>query len=542
MLQLLPNFMLLLLIGWFSHGFLHAAPIQIKQNKQNENNSKQKNEESKSQDTNDLPAFAKWSVGKSGKRVERNGYYRIAISPDGRFIAGRTQKNEVKIFDYLTQEQLCTVVEEGAYIQSVDFSLDGEFFLTAIAGEPVRVYKTESGELFKELGKDLSLAYFSPDGKWIVATGKERIKKFAWPGGKMELGKKWRLAANQSVKALSKDGNIVLSCSTGRHKNSAKVIRADRKNVIELRGVEGSFKTAQISPDGHWVAATFFNSEMVFLWNLQQTRSPRYTLDGHIQSVQSFAFSPDSRLLISTSWDRSAILWELASKKQLASIEGHQSNVNSSQFHPFLYEAATGASGNRDSRMILWDIESILFPERQLPKAFESFEITWKEMGSELPEQSYKATQAFMRFESKWIGMVRTKLLSEQQPSNQDAIVELVLKLGSPKFEVRQDAMSRLMVLRAKAEKILKASMSDPRVNAEARHRIFKLLKEPVRIPRLPTHEMRRIQKCLLALEISSSQESSLLLKDLTEYPHYTVAQSAASALERKKTRQLQRR
>ena len=490
----------------------------------------------------ELPEHASWAVGEAGKKVERNGFYRIAFSGDGRFMAGRTQRNEVKIYDVSNQEQICTIVEEGATISTVDFSPDGKYFLTGVPGDPVRVYESESGDLVKELGKSLSLAYFAQDGRQIVAAGEERVEKFSWPDGKLSLGKKWKLDAAHSPKALSKDGQILLSCTKGRHRNSARVVFENRKAVTELRGIDGPFRAAQISPDGRWIAATFFNSEHVFLWDLRQARSPRYTLAGHRQSVQSLDFSPDSLFLISTSWDKTAVVWDLSSKKKLAALEGHEGNVNSCRFHPFRLEVATGASSSKDSRIILWDLESILFPELELPKSFESFEITWKVMGSEVPTQSLKATKAFMRFEDKWIPLARTKLVSQKRAVDSNAIWELVLKLGSPRFAVREKTTRELLDLRTVAEKILKEALSDPRVNAEARHRILRILKERIKVVEIPPDELRRFHKCILALELLDSQASAELLSELEEHQDYSLAMAATAALDRKRRRQSLRR
>jgi WD40 repeat protein len=58
------------------------------------------------------------------------------------------------------------------------------------------------------------------------------------------------------------------------------------------------------------------------------------TLEGHKDGVSFVTFSPDSKQVVSGSFDGTVRLWDAATGKALQTLEGHSSSVNSVAFSP----------------------------------------------------------------------------------------------------------------------------------------------------------------------------------------------------------------
>ncbi len=72
---------------------------------------------------------------------------------------------------------------------------------------------------------------------------------------------------------------------------------------------------------------------------------------GHLGTVYSVAFSPDSKMLASGSADQTIELWNLNTGQQLRALKGHLGAVYSVAFSP---DSKTLASGSYDSTIKIW--------------------------------------------------------------------------------------------------------------------------------------------------------------------------------------------
>jgi WD40 repeat protein len=75
-------------------------------------------------------------------------------------------------------------------------------------------------------------------------------------------------------------------------------------------------------------------------------------LRGHGNAVQSAAFSPDGRRIVTASWDRTARVWDAATGKEITVLQ-HDNYVNSAAFSP---DGARIVSGSSDNTARIWDV------------------------------------------------------------------------------------------------------------------------------------------------------------------------------------------
>ena len=76
--------------------------------------------------------------------------------------------------------------------------------------------------------------------------------------------------------------------------------------------------------------------------------------EGHLSSVESVAFSPDGKLIVSGSGDETIRLWDAATGALHGEpLEGHLGSVNSVAFSP---DGKLVVSGSNDKTVRLWDV------------------------------------------------------------------------------------------------------------------------------------------------------------------------------------------
>jgi WD40 repeat protein len=72
---------------------------------------------------------------------------------------------------------------------------------------------------------------------------------------------------------------------------------------------------------------------------------------GHTNPVNSVVFSPDGLTLASGSWDKTIMLWNVATGEVTVTLEGHTDRVTSVGFSP---DGMMFTSGSQDKTIKLW--------------------------------------------------------------------------------------------------------------------------------------------------------------------------------------------
>jgi len=123
-----------------------------------------------------------------------------------------------------------------------------------------------------------------------------------------------------------------------------------------LRGHYEASRTAEVlgiavSEDGR-IAVSAASDKTLKVWDLASGRELR-TLEGHSERVYCAALSGDGRLAVSASHDKTLKVWDLASGQELHTLRGHSGPVRAVAIS---HDGCIAVSASADKTLRVWDV------------------------------------------------------------------------------------------------------------------------------------------------------------------------------------------
>ena len=418
---------------------------------------------------------------------------------------------------------ICEVEGHEGWIQTIDFSPDGELFMTASgAGDKVKIWKTRTGALESEIETVGIAAFFDKSGKQINVLGETQVESYSWPGVQRTQQRKWQANNNETAKSMSRDGRYVVAFrNLSRPFYQSLLIDTQSKSRISLAGATAVPRTVKVSPNNKWVAATYHREPKIRLWEIGDPKNTRYTLAGHDETVQSLSFSPDNRFLVSSGWDKNVIVWDLLTRQSIKKFKGHDGHVNATAFAPFGFAFASGASGPNDCSMITWNMKELLFDKADSPDlesevpVDEQFEKIWKSLGTSSLRLSIKATSRLAAGDDYFLGSLEKKIESVISVNRSITTEEYIKQLDSPDFSIRQEATHALLKIVKEIETRLRVELKQTS-SPEVKYRISMILKSEPPRGKSDLVVARRWYRIILALEQINTERSQAILKSVS--------------------------
>ncbi|MDC0839648.1 WD40 repeat domain-containing protein, partial [Limnoraphis robusta] len=121
--------------------------------------------------------------------------------------------------------------------------------------------------------------------------------------------------------------------------------------IRTLEGHEDSVNAVAITPDGR-AGVSASGDTTLKLWNLKTGRVVR-SLQGHTCRVLALAISPSGKRAVSGSYDNTIKMWDLRTGEELRSLVGHGDWVTAVAITP---DGKRALSGSKDTTIRLWDL------------------------------------------------------------------------------------------------------------------------------------------------------------------------------------------
>jgi len=268
---------------------------------------------------------------------------RAIFSPDSKFVVTASADNSVRVWDSLDGKLITEFRGHSQAVNDVEFSPDGQFIVTADDDQTARLWPFHPGE--RGMGStieswDHSAAVTSvatsPDGSEMAATTRD--------------GKLW-------LDGVGLQRSMPLSYLVDRSAKVADVrFSPDGKSIATTRGAAGVIYNI----DALHVFVDSSRSEFIYQaapppGEKKPSEPDSVKLEGHTGDINSIAFSPDGRFVVTASADGTARVWEAATGKSVGELRGHTNSVNSASFSP---DGKFIVTASDDATVRLWDANS----------------------------------------------------------------------------------------------------------------------------------------------------------------------------------------
>lgn len=339
--------------------------------------------------------------------------YFVNYSSDGRYILCHTGDNATKSFSTVSGELIKKYSGHTYGIYGAFFSPDNKYILTT-AGNGTRLWNRNGGP---PLNNNISIAgEFSPDSKYVVSvyrttdasflhdstficvkdafsgeviskfieeTEEEKMQrrrtgfgsvnslKFS-PDGKNILStsdrgyiKLWDLTQGKKIKEIKVEGNPVSATFTADGKYIVALSKAGINSKLTRWGPAGNYidetnwitnvlEQALLTKDYKNVLTLHILDTLVTMWGYDN-HDIKFTLSGHTNNVNSIAFSPDGKYILTASDDKTAKTWDIETGKMILDLKGHTDGVKRAQSSPDGKLILTSSNDNTNK---VWDTKT----------------------------------------------------------------------------------------------------------------------------------------------------------------------------------------
>lgn len=278
----------------------------------------------------------------------------LAISPDGKTIAGGSRDKSIHLWNLQDGTPIGTWTAHRAPVTALAFSPDGSLLASGggYGDNSVKLWNPQDGQLKSELGRHGAMVgdlAFSPEGNLLASGGHETVTK-VWDlaSGKVRFNLPQHLKGfNETVMsvAFSPDGEVL---ATLGDRGEIGALLWDVTTGQMVSSVENVTSALDFSPDGSEVA--FGRGNSICLHDAMKNED-RLVLRGS-SPLRTLAIAPSGNMAVTGDEDGIIRLWDLKQGQMKRAWAAHQKRVLALAFSE---EGTLLASGGKDGNVNLWD-------------------------------------------------------------------------------------------------------------------------------------------------------------------------------------------
>ncbi|MBE9144204.1 tetratricopeptide repeat protein [Planktothrix mougeotii] len=224
----------------------------------------------------------------------QNQVYTLVFNPHKNKLAIGGAKS-LKIWDLnFGKGEAFQLPNDNAIIRSLVYDSTGEILISAGENTPITFWDEKTGEqigLITTQTKKINSLALSPDGKWLVSGGYDKV----------------------------------LRSYDYKTRTEFRTLDQEHRHTDIIRAIV-------ISPDNQLLISGS-NDNTIKIWGLNSGEF-RYQLTGHTKAVTSLAITSDSQFLASGADDGTVKIWDLKHRQELATLSFPSSYVQSIAFTP----------------------------------------------------------------------------------------------------------------------------------------------------------------------------------------------------------------
>lgn len=297
-----------------------------------------------------------WDVATGKQRNSATGHFHpidvLAFSPDGHSLATGGQDRLVRIWSTKDLKERLTCRGHLKTVNRLCFSSDNKLLASAGIDGTIRVWATQpdEGEILAN-GVKVTAMTFCSDGKHL-ATGNEEGEVRLWP-----------LDDLSHPRTLPSRGGKALFIATSVDKRTMAAAMNTEIDLIDLATLErlatlsghkSMIRAVAFSPDGKLLASSSEDG-VLKLWNVPE-RKLIVSLQSPRGNTRFIGFSPDGRTVSAGNADGTATLRRVPSLEEYAALKGHDRPVLFAVYSP---DGKTIATGGLDYLVKLWDADTL---------------------------------------------------------------------------------------------------------------------------------------------------------------------------------------